>query len=144
MLEETVALANEESVKQEGVTSMDEQATHTFGIDNCATGHELREPPPGVGVIGIGGISKPSGLGTIVFTITDCKGSSHEIILENVLYVPEAPKNLILVTKWAEDRKDNCKILTRGTCSIFMWERDEFQKLVPHPVQCRIPMLQSH
>eukprot|EP00957_Ditylum_brightwellii_P083885 6375464-Ditylum_brightwellii.AAC.1 len=51
MLGETVALANEESVKQE----------------------EPREPPPGVGVIDIGGISKPSGIGTIVFTITDCK-----------------------------------------------------------------------
>eukprot|EP00957_Ditylum_brightwellii_P023258 1754905-Ditylum_brightwellii.AAC.1 len=25
-----------------------------------------------------------------------------------------------------------------------MWKKDEFQKLVPHPVQCRIPMLQAH
>eukprot|EP00957_Ditylum_brightwellii_P204673 15340361-Ditylum_brightwellii.AAC.2 len=25
-----------------------------------------------------------------------------------------------------------------------MWKKDEFQKLVPNPVQCRISMLQAH
>eukprot|EP00957_Ditylum_brightwellii_P189863 14454058-Ditylum_brightwellii.AAC.1 len=151
ILGETVALANEEPVKQEGVTFMNEQATHEFGTDNCATGHvckdklfkELREIPPGVSISGIGGIRKPSGIGTIVFSITDSKGASHEITLENALYVPDAPKNLISVTKWTEDRKVNCGIFTRGAYSILMWEKDELQKLVPHPVQYRIPMLQA-
>eukprot|EP00957_Ditylum_brightwellii_P208704 15358599-Ditylum_brightwellii.AAC.1 len=118
---------------------MDEQVTHEFGIDKCTTGcvcknkhlfKELRETPPGVGIVSIGGISKPSGIGTIVFTITESKGASHEITLENVLYIPDTPKNLISVTKWAEDRKDNYGILNRGTCSIFMWEKDELQKLI--------------
>eukprot|EP00957_Ditylum_brightwellii_P053671 4066482-Ditylum_brightwellii.AAC.1 len=62
MLEESVASANEEPFKQEGVTFMDEQVMRKFGIDNCATGlvckdkrlvKELREPPPGVDGIGI-------------------------------------------------------------------------------------------
>eukprot|EP00957_Ditylum_brightwellii_P160783 12240681-Ditylum_brightwellii.AAC.1 len=56
LLGETVASANEDSVKQEGYVCKDKQLFK-----------ELREPPPGVGVIGIGSTSKPAGLGTIVF-----------------------------------------------------------------------------
>eukprot|EP00957_Ditylum_brightwellii_P202456 15330247-Ditylum_brightwellii.AAC.1 len=55
MFGDTMALANEEEmVKQEGATFMEEQTTHRFGIDNCTKG-----------------ISKISGVGTKVFTITD-------------------------------------------------------------------------
>eukprot|EP00957_Ditylum_brightwellii_P205282 15343181-Ditylum_brightwellii.AAC.1 len=79
----------------------------------------MRVPPPGVGNVGVGGISKPSRIGTIVLTITDCKGASY-------------------------DRYDNCGVLTRRTYSICIRERDEFQKLVCHPVQYRVPMLQAN
>eukprot|EP00957_Ditylum_brightwellii_P157985 12025662-Ditylum_brightwellii.AAC.1 len=40
MFGDAMALANEEEmVKQEGTTFMDEQATHKFGFHNCATRH---------------------------------------------------------------------------------------------------------
>ena len=54
--------------------------TVEFGLDNCCTNHvcfekklfkEMRDPPPGIGVLGIGGIEKPMGIGTIIFKITD-------------------------------------------------------------------------
>eukprot|EP00957_Ditylum_brightwellii_P208950 15359638-Ditylum_brightwellii.AAC.1 len=104
----------------------------------------MKETPPGVGIIGIDNIGNLLGIGIKGFAITDCKETSHKIILEIVLYVPEAPKNLITVTKWTEDRKENNGILTRRTYSISMCERDKFQKLAPHSVQCRIPMLQTN
>eukprot|EP00957_Ditylum_brightwellii_P032327 2448996-Ditylum_brightwellii.AAC.2 len=93
----------------------------------------MREPLPAIDIIGMGSISKPSEIGTIVFTITDCKGTLHELVLENLLPIPEAPKNSISITKWLEDRNDNCGIITRGTYFTLIWEKDEFQKLVPHP-----------
>eukprot|EP00957_Ditylum_brightwellii_P071841 5460546-Ditylum_brightwellii.AAC.1 len=43
MLGETEALVNEETVKHEGVTFMEQQAKHKFGIDNCTTGHVCKD-----------------------------------------------------------------------------------------------------
>eukprot|EP00957_Ditylum_brightwellii_P056272 4265517-Ditylum_brightwellii.AAC.1 len=48
--------------------------TVEFGLDNCCTNHvcfekklfkEMRDSPPGMGVLGIGEIEKPMGIGTI-------------------------------------------------------------------------------
>eukprot|EP00957_Ditylum_brightwellii_P146103 11124154-Ditylum_brightwellii.AAC.1 len=62
---------------------MDERISIVFGLDNCCTNHtcgvkklfkELREAPARKGVLGIGGVSKPEGIGTIVFQVTDDGG----------------------------------------------------------------------
>eukprot|EP00957_Ditylum_brightwellii_P127357 9711031-Ditylum_brightwellii.AAC.1 len=66
------------------------------------------------------------------------------IELDNVLCISSAPKNLISISQWSEERKDDRGILTRCNYSIFLWNNDESQKLVPHPINCRIPMLQAH
>jgi hypothetical protein len=103
---------------------------------------DLREAPEGKCILGIGGVRMPAGIGTIVIQITNNKGETSVIELENVFYVPDVPKNLISISQWSKEYKDNCGILSRGTYSIFMWEQDANQKLVPHPVNCRIPMMQ--
>eukprot|EP00957_Ditylum_brightwellii_P120738 9209970-Ditylum_brightwellii.AAC.1 len=103
----------------------------------------MRGPPPGIGVIGIGWIEKPMGIGTI-FWITDSTLEAMTIELENVLYIPSIPKNLIFISQWTIERKDDCGILSRGNYSIFLWNNDASQKLVPHPFNCRIPILQAH
>eukprot|EP00957_Ditylum_brightwellii_P196198 14949348-Ditylum_brightwellii.AAC.3 len=46
---------------------------------------ELREAPVGKGVLGIEGASKPEGIGTIIFQVTDDEGRASGIELENVL-----------------------------------------------------------
>eukprot|EP00957_Ditylum_brightwellii_P067801 5146502-Ditylum_brightwellii.AAC.1 len=62
---------------------IDERISAVLRFDNCCTNHicgvrklfkELREAPVGKGVLGIGGASKPKGIGTIVFQVTDDEG----------------------------------------------------------------------
>eukprot|EP00957_Ditylum_brightwellii_P077277 5872867-Ditylum_brightwellii.AAC.1 len=74
----------------------------------------MRDPPPGIGVLGIGWIEKPLGIGTIVFKITESTLEAKTIELENVLYMPSIPKNLISISQWSAERKDDCGILSRA------------------------------
>eukprot|EP00957_Ditylum_brightwellii_P171549 13060405-Ditylum_brightwellii.AAC.1 len=104
----------------------------------------MRDPPPGIGVLGIGWIENPMGLETIFLKITDSTLEAKNIELENVLYIPSIPNNLISISQWSADRKDDSGILPRGSYSNFLWNNDASQKLVPHLVNCRIPMLQAH
>eukprot|EP00957_Ditylum_brightwellii_P054458 4126087-Ditylum_brightwellii.AAC.1 len=124
-----------------------------FGLDNCCTNHvcfekklfkEMRDPSFGIGVLSIGGIEKPIGIGTIVFKITNIALEAKAIELQNFLYMPSIPKNLISISQWSAERKDDCGILSRGSYSIFLWSNDASQKLVPHPVNRRVPMLQAY
>eukprot|EP00957_Ditylum_brightwellii_P036750 2783001-Ditylum_brightwellii.AAC.1 len=68
-------------------------------------------------------------------------GDIHHVELEDVLYIPDAPKSLISIAQWSEERKDNCGILSQGTYSIFMWKEDAHQKLVSHLIPCKIPIM---
>eukprot|EP00957_Ditylum_brightwellii_P024820 1875892-Ditylum_brightwellii.AAC.2 len=60
---------------------------------------ELREAPVGKGVLGIGCVSKLEGICTIIFPVTDDEGRVSDIELENVLYIPDTPKNFISITQ---------------------------------------------
>ena len=120
-----------------------------FGTDNCATHHICSllnlfvnmRPAPKVGVTGVAGSTMASGIGTIMFTITDDDGIKHKITLEDVIYLPESAKNLISTSKWSSDKHDNCGILSRGKFSIFMWDNDNNKKHIVHPPDCQIPLM---
>eukprot|EP00957_Ditylum_brightwellii_P133065 10146458-Ditylum_brightwellii.AAC.1 len=71
---------------------MDELMSIEFGLDNCYNNHvcchkrlfkEIREAPDGVGILDIGGVRKPEGIGTVVFQLIDSMGDAHQIELEN-------------------------------------------------------------
>ena len=122
-----------------------------FGTDNCATHHICSErdlfvgeikPISNIGVKGISGSAMAEGIGTIEFTIVDDNKEEHKIRLENVIYLPQAAKNLISISQWAKDKKDNCGVLSRGNCSIFLWNNDLNTKMIPHCPQCPIPMME--
>ena len=51
--------------------------------------------------------------------MSDNEGTHTEIILKNVIYFPESPKNLIFLSRWSGDRGDNFWIITKGEYSIF-------------------------
>eukprot|EP00957_Ditylum_brightwellii_P109182 8328467-Ditylum_brightwellii.AAC.1 len=59
----------------------------------------MRDPPLDIGVLGIGGIEKPMGIGTVVFQITDSALVVKTIEMENVLYIPSNSKNLISISQ---------------------------------------------
>ena len=148
-----LVLSNETSTETQGSEdfSFDANAIE-FGTDNCATHHICWDkslfvgdilPAPDIGVKGVSGSTQAGGQGTIEFIMTDEKGEDHKIRLENVIYLPEAAKNLISISQWDRDRKDGCGIMSRGTYSIFMWNQDSNCKLIPHCPQCPIPLMQA-
>ena len=121
-----------------------------FGTDNCATQHicgtrqlfrTMKEPDFPIGVKGISGISSAKGIGSIAFSIIDDAGKTHDITLDNVIYLPGAVKNLISISQWSRDKNDNCAILSRGSYSIFVWHKDAHTKVIEHSPLCAIPMM---
>ena len=70
--------------------------------------------------------------------ITDNDKKVHTINLENVIYLPSACKNLISISKWSDDKKDNCAIMSRANHSIFLWDHDSKSKLIEHPPTCKM------
>ena len=58
-----------------------------------------------------------------------------------MIYLPDYPKNLISITRWSEDRDDNCGIFSRGKYSIFLWNDDRSKKVIYHPPDCPIPLM---
>ena len=104
----------------------------TFGVDNCATHHVCAEksfftsdmsPLPNTGVRGIAGTLPAEGIGTISITIKDDNGNTHRVDLSKVIFPPSAAQNLISVSQWSRDRNDNCAVTSRGTFSVFCWEK---------------------
>ena len=64
------------------------------------------------------------------------QGEHKEITLDNVIYLPESPNNLISISRWSRDRGDDCGILSRGEYSIFLWDNDKSQKLMEEGSSC--------
>eukprot|EP00957_Ditylum_brightwellii_P094801 7219549-Ditylum_brightwellii.AAC.1 len=100
-----------------------------FGLENRCTNHvcyhkklfkEMREAPEGIGIICIGRVRKPEGIRTFAFQLTDSMGNFHQIELKSVFYISDAPKNLILITQWSEERKDNCGILSQHIFNFYV------------------------
>ena len=127
-----------------------DEATAKFGVDNCATHHlcgekplfiDLKDIDDSILVNGISGSKAAKGIGTVKFMILDLKGVYHEIVLENVVFLPGAVKNLISVSQWSRDRGDDAGVLTRGKFSYFMWDNDSHKTLIDHPPDCPIPLM---
>ena len=91
ILGEQVALANEDaSSGQEKYHFMDDPVTIELVLDIYCTNHvcyllslfsEMREAPINTGILGIGGIIRPEGIGTITFKVTDSTGETQQIEL---------------------------------------------------------------
>ena len=77
-----------------------------------------------IGVKGINSVTLAEGIGSVRFELEDDDGKAHEIVLKNVLYLPEASKNLISILQSSDERNDNCGIMPRGNHFLFMWNND--------------------
>ena len=106
---EGLILLNEKRVnKQEKDDFCFMQRVTELAMDNCATFHvckdkflfigEIRQRP-NIRVKGVSGIATTSGIGTTRCTIMSKTGENKEITLENVIYLPESPKNLISISR---------------------------------------------
>jgi hypothetical protein len=81
------------------------------------------------------------GIGTVSFSLKDDAGVTHNIDLQNVIFFPQAAQNLISVSQWSNDRKDNCSVTSRATDSTFTWGKDRYSKSIPHPPSVSIPLM---
>ena len=88
---------------------------------------------------GVSGRATPSGIGTIQFNLQDDEGVNHLITLDNVLYLPSAPKNLISISQWASNRNDDCEVTSREYFSAFKWNKDRLQKTIVHTLTVKFP-----
>ena len=96
-----------------------------------------------VGVLTIGNeSSKPLGRGRVQISILDNSGVAQPVTLEDVLYFPNSPVNIVGVTKLAEqyDDQNGTWIQTRWKRSTFVWDHEKFICDFEHP-SCRLPIL---
>ena len=144
-----VALANDDADRIETEFTFDTKPA-TFGTDNCATHHicyqrdlfaSISEPATSIGVRGVSGSSTAEGIGTVKFRLKDDNKKTHDITLKNVIFLPQAAKNLISISQWSSDNSDDCNVTSRGKYSIFRWNHDEYSKTIIHPPNCPIPLM---
>ena len=130
----------------------DDADCYQFAIDTCTTFHICKHRELFVNGItesdnlfvqGIGGKTKVTGYGTIKIRLIDDTGRKHDLLISNVLYVPESPTNLISPQKWSlscED-KNGTGELTGGESTILFWDKKQFFKFIPHHPQMGIPII---
>ena len=85
---------------------------------------------------------KVTGYGTIKIKVTDDNGKKHDLIIHNVLYVPQSPINLISPQKWSQGMHDNgTGEITVGDATLLFWDNHKFTKLIPHQPDYGIPIM---
>ena len=129
--------------------------SYCFVLDTGTSDHVCRdqelfinepEPCPHISLRGVGGNIQASGLGSIKFRVHDDDGNKHDLIIHNVLYVPECPINLIspqlLSSSCKSSRLKDAGLLTYQDMTIFFWENMTFTKTIHHQAGVGIPILQ--
>ena len=84
-------------------------------VDNCATASMSPHKGDFIGILkpvrkrikGIGGTVSGIMMGTVKWRIEDDNGMTHEIIIPESFYVPNAPSRLLSPQHWAQQAKDN-------------------------------------
>ena len=109
---EKIALANSGNTLEAESFAFD-HITAEYGTDNCATHHvcdqrelftEMGEPLTPIGIRGVTRTTNASGVGTVQFKLKDDDGKQHNIILKDVIFLPNAAKNLISIAQWSTDK----------------------------------------
>ncbi len=118
----------------------------TVVLDNSATCHICNDkrlftsditPLSDVDNIGVdtaGGTARPIGFGNIRLSWTDDNGTYHEEVIEDVLYFPKSPVNIIGITKLGIQRNDpeGTHILTKSHYSVFTWNHGKHTRTIHH------------
>ena len=125
--------------------SFDSDST-TIVLDNSATCHICNDkdmfignitPIPKDSQLGVetaGGTAKPVGFGSIRISFRDNDGNMHVEMIEDVLYFPSSPVNILGITKFGEQRRDpeGTHILTKAKYSVFTWNNGKSTRDIHH------------
>ena len=77
-------------------------------------------------------------IGTVIWYWTDEKGELHTKKLNNVLYFPDSPVNIISATALNESIKgdEGTWVLTKSKYSIFTWYFGKYKNTIAHSENC--------
>jgi hypothetical protein len=130
--------------------------SRSFVLDSGSSDHLCRDkelyvgeirPIPGVTLQGVGGQVSAKGYGTIKFQVFDDNGRQHTFVVHNVIYVPDAPMNLLSPQKWIAGMTKSER-LARGAMTIVMddvtlllWGKRRFLKTIHHRPGIGLPLL---
>jgi hypothetical protein len=127
-----------------------------FVVDTGSSDHLCKDKELFIGEIvplqhvklqGVGGLTEAKGYGTIKFNIFDDDGVEHNFTIHNVLYVPDAPMNLLSPQKWiagltaAERRSRGTMSITFDDVTLLIWSGKRFMKTIHHRPDIGIPLL---
>ena len=152
----TVLSSCEEDVKESTKNVTWDSDSVQVVVDNSATTHVWNvlddfqpgtlyyfEPDDDVGVITVDKEeSKPIGKGTVHAYLIDSRGIRRKLVLEDALYFPNSPVNVLGVTKLAEtlDDYDGTWIKTMRNTSHFVWDHEQYELEFQHP-NSNLPMV---
>jgi hypothetical protein len=96
---------------------------------------------------GVGGLTEAKGYSTIRFSLFDDNGVKRVFTIHNVLYVPEAPMNLLSPQKWisvpteVEWHSRGTMPITFDDVTILIWGGQRFMKTMHHRPNMNILLL---
>ena len=116
-----------------------------MGVDNPSKTCVCHNPDYFIGYITpinlklkeINGSLKIIGTGTVRWRITDDTGKIHNINIENLLYVPDAPMCMISPQHWGQEANDHYAMeegtrgITQSKNIILEWNQRNYQKTIP-------------
>ena len=91
---------------------------------------------------GIGGRVKVQGFGTISVKAIDDNDQECNLIISNVLYVPQSPTNLLSPQLWSEcsEKPTGTGEITVGGTTILFWDESKHSMLIRHHEALKIPI----
>ena len=127
-----------------------------FVLDSGSSDHLCRDkslfvgkimPLPGVTLQGVGGSIPAHGYGTIQIKVYDDDGRLHTFRIHNVLYVPQAPMNLLSPQKWiggmrtSERIKRGAMMISLDDVTLLLWGQRKFLKTIHISPEMGLPLL---
>ena len=142
---------------EQGRTHLDDMMqldsdSYQIAIDTCTTFHLCKhkelfidgiKPCTNIYIQGVGGRTRVQGYGSIKLRVHDDDGILHELIINEVLYVPNSPTNLLSPQRWSQcskDPKGTGEITVNGTTILF-WNGTKHSKVITHHPQLGIPIM---
>lgn len=124
--------------------------SYYFAIDTCTSEGICKhkelfngkiQPCNNIFVQGVGGKIEVEGYGSITLRITDDDNVKHDIIIHNVLYVPNSPANLISPQRWSQGSNAGTGEITVEGSTLLFWNNRTATKLIPHHPELGIPIM---
>jgi hypothetical protein len=141
--------SNSRKKEVDDIAKLDSDSYH-FAIDTCTSEGICKHkelfigkirPCKNVYVQGVGGKIDVQGYGTIKIRITDDDGVKHDLIIHNVLYVPDSPANLLSPQRWSQGSNAGIGEITVEGSTLLFWNDRKATKLIPHHPEMGIPIM---